>query len=190
MKPQTHQAFYFSFLLHSQSNSRAWWPAPLSANMSTECKCTASQIETPICAYRATAYQFIWQLQQKCGALDRSPMECGVAGQHHETPYFHLRHQHPPPGITLPRTAWVRLNRLRTGGGRFRSCLHKWAMAPLRPVSVALKKKPPTIIDLHCKAWLFWMMRQLNGCSTTDSKSSAAKQWIERTGSSDEEEIH
>jgi len=34
-----------------------------------------------------------------------------------------------PPGMTLPRTAWVWLNRLRTGVGRFRSCLYKWGMA-------------------------------------------------------------
>ena len=34
-----------------------------------------------------------------------------------------------PPGVTLPRRAWVRLNRLRTGVGRFRSCLYKWGMA-------------------------------------------------------------
>jgi len=34
-----------------------------------------------------------------------------------------------PPGMTLPRTAWVRLNRLRTGVGSFRSCLYKWRMA-------------------------------------------------------------
>jgi len=33
------------------------------------------------------------------------------------------------PGITLSRRAWVRLNRLRTGVGRFRSCLYKWSMA-------------------------------------------------------------
>ena len=37
--------------------------------------------------------------------------------------------RHPPPGLTLPRTAWVRLNRLRTGVGRFFSCLYKWGMA-------------------------------------------------------------
>jgi len=29
------------------------------------------------------------------------------------------------PGMTLPRKAWVRLNWLRTGVGRFRSCLYK-----------------------------------------------------------------
>ena len=36
---------------------------------------------------------------------------------------------HPPSGMTLPRRAWVRLSRLRTGVGRFRSCLYKWGMA-------------------------------------------------------------
>jgi len=35
--------------------------------------------------------------------------------------------------MTLPRTAWVRINRLRTGVGRFRSCLYKWVMAPSAP---------------------------------------------------------
>ena len=33
------------------------------------------------------------------------------------------------PGMTFPRRAWVQLNRLRTGVGRFRSCLYKWGMA-------------------------------------------------------------
>jgi len=33
------------------------------------------------------------------------------------------------PGMTLPRRAWVRFSRLRTGVGRFRSCLYKWHMA-------------------------------------------------------------
>jgi len=30
-----------------------------------------------------------------------------------------------PTGVALPRRAWVRLNCLRTGVGRFRSCLYK-----------------------------------------------------------------
>jgi len=35
--------------------------------------------------------------------------------------------------MNLPRTAWVGLNRLRTGVGHFRSFLHKWAMASSAP---------------------------------------------------------
>ena len=34
-----------------------------------------------------------------------------------------------PVGMGLPRTAWVRLNRLRTGVGQFHSSMHKWGLA-------------------------------------------------------------
>ena len=35
-----------------------------------------------------------------------------------------------PLGMSLPRRSWVRLNRLRTGAGRFYSSLYKWGLAP------------------------------------------------------------
>ena len=35
-----------------------------------------------------------------------------------------------PVGISLPRPAWVKLNRLQTGVGRFHSSMHKWGLAP------------------------------------------------------------
>ena len=35
-----------------------------------------------------------------------------------------------PVGISLPRVAWVKLNLLRSGVGRFHSSLHKWGLAP------------------------------------------------------------
>ena len=33
-------------------------------------------------------------------------------------------------GMSLPRTSWVRPNRLRTGIGRFHSSMNKWGLAP------------------------------------------------------------
>ena len=35
-----------------------------------------------------------------------------------------------PLGMSLPRAAWVKLNRLRSGVGRFRSSMYKWGLAP------------------------------------------------------------
>ena len=35
-----------------------------------------------------------------------------------------------PVGMGLPRAAWVKLNRLPTGVGRFHSSMHKWGLAP------------------------------------------------------------
>ena len=34
-----------------------------------------------------------------------------------------------PVGMGLPRAAWVKLNRLRTGVGQFHSSMHKWGLA-------------------------------------------------------------
>ena len=35
-----------------------------------------------------------------------------------------------PMGMGLPRSSWVRLNRLRAGLGCFQSFMHKWGLAP------------------------------------------------------------
>jgi len=59
-----------------------------------------------------------------------SPIERGVVGQHYEAPYLHPQHRRPPPW-NGPDTNSVDLsNRLCTGVGRFRFCIHKWGMAP------------------------------------------------------------
>jgi len=165
-------------------------PAQFSAHLSTGCECTASLIETPICTRRTTTHQFFWQQQHTCVTLGVSPMECGVSGQSHKTPHFHPRHRHPTPRVNLPRTAWVRLNRLRTGVGRFCSYLYQWRMASSAACEcgAAEKNTPSTMlssnvqsIDLlvDCTAWRLWTMRQSNSWSTPAPRFSAAKQWFE-----------
>ena len=51
------------------------------------------------------------------------------------------------PGMTLPLTEWVRLNRLRTSVGRFWSCLYKWAWLLL--------------VQMGCDLWVW--RRRTNG---------------------------
>ena len=34
-------------------------------------------------------------------------------------------------------------------------------------------------LPINCTDWQFWMMRQLNGCSTPPLRSSVGKQWFE-----------
>jgi len=55
-------------------------------------------------------------------------------------------------GMTVARTLWVRLHRLRTGVRHFRSCLHKWGTAPWRPVSLAQKNKPSAILSSNVQS--------------------------------------
>jgi len=57
--------------------------------------CHGAWTSAPLSAHRKTTHLLIWQQRQKCGALGRSPIECGVVGQHYETLYFHPRHRHP-----------------------------------------------------------------------------------------------
>jgi len=75
-------------------------------------------------------------------------MECGVGGQPHMTPHFHPRHRHLPPGMTLPRRAWVR--RLRTGVARFRSCLYKWGTASSAACECGAEEQTVDHVALHC----------------------------------------
>jgi len=53
------------------------------------------------------------------------------------------------PGMTLPRKAWVRLNRLRTGVGRFRSYLYKWGMASSAACECGAEQTVDHVV-LHC----------------------------------------
>jgi len=52
-------------------------------------------------------------------------------------------------GMTLQRTAWIRLNRLRTGVRRFRSCLHKWGVAPSAACECSTEEQTVDHVILH-----------------------------------------
>jgi len=54
------------------------------------------------------------------------------------------------PVVTLPRTAWVRHNRLRTGVGRFRICLYKWDMASSAACECGTEEQTVDHVVLHC----------------------------------------
>ena len=55
-----------------------------------------------------------------------------------------------PPGMTLPRRVWVRLNRLRTGVGRFRSCLYNWGMASSVACECGAEEQTVDHVVLQC----------------------------------------
>jgi len=91
--------------------------------------------------------------------------------------------------VTIPRRAWVRLNRLRTGVGRFRSYLYKWCVASCAVCECGAEEQPSTMLSSNVQsidfpmdwtAWRFWTMRQLNGYSTPAPRSGAVKQWLKQ----------
>jgi len=81
-------------------------------------------------ARRTTTHQFIWQQQQKWAVWADHIWNVEWLGSTTRLRTFNPDTGTHPPGLALPRTAWVRHNRLRTGVGRSRSYLHKWSMAP------------------------------------------------------------
>jgi len=52
--------------------------------------------------------------------------------------------------MALPRTPWVRFNRLRTVVGLFRSSLHKWDMAPSAACECGAEEHIVDHAVLHC----------------------------------------
>jgi len=53
-------------------------------------------------------------------------------------------------GMTLARRAWVRLNRFRTGVGRFCSCLYKWGMASSAACECGAEEQTVDHVALQC----------------------------------------
>jgi len=94
--------------------------------------------------------------------------------------------------MSLSGTAWVRLNCLTPVPVVSTPTCTDGVWPPLHPVSVAQKNKPLTMLSsnvqsidllMDCSAWLFWKMRQSNGCSTPAPRSGVAKQFTAMTRS-------
>ncbi|KAJ8364425.1 hypothetical protein SKAU_G00132560 [Synaphobranchus kaupii] len=56
----------------------------------------------------------------------------------------------PPIGVDLPRLAWVRINRLRTGVGRFRSSMHRWGLASCAACECGAEEQTADHVILDC----------------------------------------
>ena len=116
--------------------------APPSSHRFTQWERTATQIETPICTRHTT----------------HSPSDNIRAAQwadHQLDNTTRLRTFIPdigthPPGMALTRRAWSRLNRLRTGVGRFRSCLYKWGMASSAACEFGAEERTVDHVILQC----------------------------------------
>jgi len=52
--------------------------------------------------------------------------------------------------MTLPSRPWARLNRFRTGVGRFRSCLYKRGMAPSAACVCGAEEQTVNHVVLQC----------------------------------------
>jgi len=76
-------------------------------------------------------------------------MECGVGGQTTRFRIF-IPTTALTPGMTLPRRAWVLLNRLRIGVGRFRSCLYKWGMVSSATCEFGAEEQTVDHVFLQC----------------------------------------
>jgi len=100
-------------------------------------------------------------------------MERRVGRQPHKTLHFNSRHWYTPPRMTLPRRAWVRLNRLCTGVGRFRSWLYKWGMASSAACECGAEEQTVVDVVLQCP-----IHRPLHGLTVLDGETS---EWLLNT---------
>jgi len=123
---------------------RACTPAPPSSHRFTRWERTATQIETPICTRHTTH-----------SPSDSNNIRAAQWADHQLDNTTRLRTFIPdisihPPGKALPRTAWVRLNRLRTGVGRFRSCLCKWDMSSSAACEFGAEERTVGHVIIQC----------------------------------------
>ena len=81
-----------------------------------------------------------------------------------------------PSGMHFPRPAWVRLNRLRTGVGLFRSTMHKWGMAPSPACECGADEQTADHLIISCPIY-----HHPNGAGGLASDDMKLKDWLLNT---------
>ena len=84
-----------------------------------------------------------------------------------------------PVGMGLPRVAWVKLNRLRTGVGRFHSSMHKWGLAPLPNCECGAFEQTVDYVLTACP--IYWAPHGARGLTVLDDKTRC---WLNNTTAS------
>ena len=74
-----------------------------------------------------------------------------------------------PLGMSLPRAAWVKLNRLRSGVGRFCSSMYKWGLAPYSNCECGATEQTADHIISHCPTHR--SPREMVGLSVLDDET-------------------
>ena len=80
-------------------------------------------------------------------------------------------------GMTLPRPAWVKLNRLRTGVDLFRATMHKWGMASTPTCKCGAKERSADHIITSCPNH-----RPLHGALGIIHPNDLTVEWLNEKG--------
>ena len=82
-------------------------------------------------------------------------------------------------GVGLLRTTWVRLNRLRTGIGRFHSSMYKWGLAPSSNCECGVTEQTADHVISSC--FIHHVPRETRGLQVLDG---ATRCWLNTTTAS------
>ena len=84
-----------------------------------------------------------------------------------------------PVGMGLPRAAWVKLNRLRTGVERFHSSMYKWGLVPSPNCECGASEQTTDHVLTACP--IHWKPHGAQGLTVLDDETRC---WLNNTTAS------
>ena len=84
-----------------------------------------------------------------------------------------------PVGMGLSRAAWVKLNRLRTGVGRFHWSMHKWGLGPSPNCECGASEQTADHVITACP--IHWAPNKARGLTVLDDETRC---WLNNTTAS------